>query len=72
MKITIVQGAFFPVPPLLGGAVGKRRVQLREVFAAKGQVECLIWNFLADCFNLIMNYLAYMLTIIRSWFSFVS
>ena len=36
MKITIVQGAFFPVPPLLGGAVGKVWFQLGKAFAVKG------------------------------------
>src|SRR5947209_14917039 len=36
MKITIVQGAFFPVPPLLGGAVEKAWYGLGQAFAAQG------------------------------------
>ncbi len=36
MKITIVQGAFFPVPPLLGGAVEKIWQALGQEFARRG------------------------------------
>jgi glycosyltransferase involved in cell wall biosynthesis len=36
MKITIVQGAFFPVPPLLGGAVEKMWYGLAKEFSARG------------------------------------
>ncbi len=36
MKITIIQGAFFPVPPLLGGAVEKMWFRLGKEFAASG------------------------------------
>lgn len=36
MKITIVQGAFFPVPPLLGGAVEKCWQALGQEFARRG------------------------------------
>lgn len=36
MKITIIQGAFFPVPPLLGGAVEKMWFRLGKEFAAQG------------------------------------
>lgn len=36
MKITIVQGAFFPVPPLLGGAVEKMWYGLAKEFVNKG------------------------------------
>ena len=36
MKITIIQGAFFPVPPLLGGAVEKMWFRLGREFAARG------------------------------------
>ncbi len=36
MKITIVQGAFFPVPTLLGGAVEKIWFRLAQEFAALG------------------------------------
>ena len=36
MKITIVQGAFFPVPPLLGGAVEKAWYDLGREFARQG------------------------------------
>jgi glycosyltransferase involved in cell wall biosynthesis len=36
MKITIIQGAFFPVPPLLGGAVEKMWFRLGQEFAAIG------------------------------------
>ncbi|WET02065.1 glycosyltransferase family 4 protein [Flavobacterium sp. YJ01] len=36
MKITIVQGAFFPVPPLLGGAVEKMWYGLAKEFVNQG------------------------------------
>lgn len=36
MKITIVTGAFFPVPPIMGGAVEKVWFALGEVFAQRG------------------------------------
>ena len=36
MKITIVTGAFFPVPPLLGGAVEKVWFALGQEFARRG------------------------------------
>lgn len=36
MKITIVQGAFLPVPPVLGGAVEKVWFALGREFAARG------------------------------------
>ncbi len=36
MKITIVQGAFLPVPPLLGGAVEKVWLELGKYFVKKG------------------------------------
>lgn len=36
MKITIVQGAFLPVPPLLGGAVERICWDLGKEFAARG------------------------------------
>ena len=36
MKITITQGAFLPVPPLLGGAVEKAWFALGQAFAARG------------------------------------
>ncbi|MCG9793522.1 glycosyltransferase family 4 protein [Flavobacterium algicola] len=36
MKITIVQGAFFPIPPLLGGAVEKMWFSLAQEFNAEG------------------------------------
>lgn len=36
MKITIVQGAFFPIPPLLGGAVEKCWQALGREFARRG------------------------------------
>lgn len=36
MKITIVQGAFLPVPPLLGGAVEKRWFLLGHEFVSQG------------------------------------
>lgn len=38
MKITIVQGAFLPVPPLLGGAVEKMWFLLGQEFANRGHV----------------------------------
>jgi glycosyltransferase involved in cell wall biosynthesis len=36
MRITIAQGAFFPVPPILGGAVEKTWHVLGQAFAAAG------------------------------------
>lgn len=36
MRITIVQGAFFPVPPIMGGAVEKVWFALGKEFARKG------------------------------------
>jgi glycosyltransferase involved in cell wall biosynthesis len=36
MKITIVQGAFFPIPPLLGGAVEKMWYGLAKEFVSQG------------------------------------
>jgi glycosyltransferase involved in cell wall biosynthesis len=36
MRITIVQGAFFPVPPLMGGAVEKVWDELGQEFARRG------------------------------------
>lgn len=36
MKITIVQGPFFPIPPLLGGAVEKAWYSLGHEFARRG------------------------------------
>ena len=36
MKIAIIQGAFFPVPPILGGAVEKIWYQLGQHFAKQG------------------------------------
>ena len=36
MKITIVQGAFFPIPPLLGGAVEKMWFNLAKEFVIRG------------------------------------
>ena len=36
MKITIVQGAFLPVPPIMGGAVEKVWLRLGQEFAAAG------------------------------------
>jgi glycosyltransferase involved in cell wall biosynthesis len=36
MKITIVQGAFFPIPPLLGGAVEKMWYGLAKEFVSRG------------------------------------
>jgi glycosyltransferase involved in cell wall biosynthesis len=42
MKITIIQGAFFPVPPIMGGAVEKRWFQLGKEFARLGHDVCQI------------------------------
>src|SRR4051812_34933818 len=36
MKITIVLGAFFPVPPIMGGAVEKIWFDLAQEFARRG------------------------------------
>ena len=36
MKITLLQGAFLPVPPLRGGAVEKMWFRLGQEFAARG------------------------------------
>lgn len=40
MRITIAQGAFFPVPPVMGGAVEKAWFSLGQEFAAKGHQVC--------------------------------
>ncbi len=42
MKITIVLGAFFPVPPMLGGAVEKAWFALAHQFAARGHEVTMI------------------------------
>ncbi len=42
MKITIVLGAFFPVPTLLGGAVEKAWLQLANEFARRGDEVTMI------------------------------
>ncbi len=42
MDITIVQGAFLPVPPLRGGAVEKRWYASGKAFAQKGHSVCHI------------------------------
>ncbi len=42
MKITIVQGAFLPVPPHLGGAVEKIWFRLGRRFSARGHQVCHI------------------------------
>ena len=40
LRITIVQGAFLPVPPLRGGAVEKRWFQLGKQFSQQGHRVC--------------------------------
>lgn len=40
MRITILQGAFLPVPPLRGGAVEKRWFELGKQFAKQGHSVC--------------------------------
>lgn len=40
MRITIVQGAFLPVPPLMGGAVEKVWFSLGKEFARRGHEVC--------------------------------
>jgi glycosyltransferase involved in cell wall biosynthesis len=42
MKITIVLGAFFPVPPTMGGAVEKMWYSLAQEFARRGHEVALI------------------------------
>jgi glycosyltransferase involved in cell wall biosynthesis len=42
MKITIVLGAFFPVPPIMGGAVEKSWFALGREFAARGHQVTII------------------------------
>ena len=42
MKITIVLGAFFPVPPTMGGAVEKAWFALGQQFAARGHAVTMI------------------------------
>jgi glycosyltransferase involved in cell wall biosynthesis len=42
MKITIVLGAFFPVPPIMGGAVEKVWFSLSDEFARRGHEVVLI------------------------------
>lgn len=52
LRITLVQGAFLPVPPLLGGAVEKRWFALAKVFARRGhgvtQISRLYGNLPTD------------------------
>ena len=40
MKITIVLGAFFPVPPTMGGGVEKVWFTLAPEFVKRGLVVC--------------------------------
>jgi glycosyltransferase involved in cell wall biosynthesis len=40
MRITILQGAFLPVPPLLGGAVEKRWFEMGKQFVIQGHRVC--------------------------------
>jgi glycosyltransferase involved in cell wall biosynthesis len=42
MRITILQGAFLPVPPLRGGAVEKRWFELGKQFSQQGHSVCHI------------------------------
>ncbi len=48
MKITIVQGAFLPVPPLLGGAVEKVWSELGKYFVEEGHLVTHISRRYAD------------------------
>lgn len=48
MKITIVLGAFFPVPPLMGGAVEKIWYGLADEFAHRGHQVVLISRKIAQ------------------------
>ena len=47
MKITILQGAFLPVPPLRGGAVEKLWFELGKQFSQQGQSVCHV----SRCFD---------------------
>lgn len=38
MRITVVQGPFFPVPPLIGGAIEKKWTYLTKQFAKRGHL----------------------------------
>lgn len=40
LRITIIQGAFLPVPPLRGGAVEKRWFELGKQFSHQGHLVC--------------------------------
>ena len=42
MRITILQGAFLPVPPLRGGAVEKRWFELGKRFTEHGHSVCQV------------------------------
>ncbi len=48
MKITIVLGAFFPVPPTMGGAVEKAWFALAPEFAARGHELTMISRAMPD------------------------
>ena len=40
MRITILQGAFLPVPPLRGGAVEKLWFEMGKQFSQQGHIVC--------------------------------
>ncbi len=48
MRITILQGAFLPVPPLLGGAVEKLWFQLGKQFSQQGHSVCHVSRSFPD------------------------
>src|SRR5262245_37478120 len=48
MKITIVLGAFFPVPPMMGGAVEKMWYSLAQEFARRGHDIAIVSRKLPD------------------------
>src|SRR5437588_27835 len=48
MKITIVLGAFLPVPPVMGGAVEKVWFALSQEFARRGHEVVLVSRALPD------------------------
>src|SRR5207253_8522157 len=48
MKITIVLGAFFPVPPVMGGAVEKVWFALSQEFARRGHEVVLVSRALPE------------------------
>jgi len=48
MKITIVTGAFLPVPPIMGGAIEKAWFALAQEFTRRDHVVDLVYLHIPD------------------------